>query len=416
MIKKCAYCTNNFEALRSEATYCSDSCKTKAYNARQQGKTVNGLATPPVQVQDYFARRGDELDKMRQQIPTLADSLPRSVIHSHQHEHTPQKTDLGNHAAKHAITTGISVLKDAIMKPGNTTLSDTFFKPNALPFVSLAGSAIGGILGYNTMSKEGGFAQFITAVLGAGVGYILGNIVQEQMDRRAVEYHLPAFAGNQQRQIEEQNAVVIPTPVLASYVSSLQLPTVKIPSAYGDFVGDITLGCHILTYGAKDTGKSTFHYELARTLSGMGKVLYVSAERGVNEVGAALHGASVEVVSVYNADEILALLATQQYNYVIIDSLNGLYPGKRVSVDFIKALRRGNPQTTFFHVIQATKEGNYAVPEEVAHESDVMQMTGNDDAGYYIDVIRNKASGKLGRFMARRGVGQNVPVLKIGRV
>jgi uncharacterized protein YcfJ len=407
MIKKCEFCTNSFNTVRAESKYCSDTCKTKAYNYRQAGKLVNGTAEPPSNVSDYFTEQRTALDDGIKSMLNPVETA-KSVTHTHHHEHTAQKTDLVNHTAKQAITAGVATLKDMFISQ-NRGLGDRYFTPNPVPVWSVGGTIVGGVVGYLTSSGSNDITKVIATFLGAGIGYYLGNNIQQEYDARAMAF---SGTGNQSNGLAD-NAMKIfnqtfrrklptapqmieqPKPILASHLASIQLPSVKIPSSYGDFIGSVNLGCHILTYGAKDTGKSQFHYNLARTLSGMGEVLYVTAERSANEVSNALDGTNVKVLSAYSPDNILDNVAG--FNYVIIDSLNGVYPSKRVPVDFIKELRRRNPQTTFFHIIQATKDGNYAVPEEVAHESDIMQQTDVDEHGYYLEVMRNKASGKLGR-------------------
>jgi uncharacterized protein YcfJ len=427
MIKKCEFCTNSFNSIRPEARYCSATCKTKAFNYRHAGKPVNGTAEPPSNVPDYYAAQRTALDDNIKSMLTPVETT-KSVTHTHRHEHTAQKTDLANHTAKQAITAGVATLKDMFISQSRG-LGDGYFVPQSVPVWSVGGTIVGGVVGYLTSSGSNDIVKVVATLLGAGVGYYLGSNIQQEYDARAL-----AFAGERVRQRGLADSVTgffgnvlnrkanpsqpITTeqlrPVLASHIASIKQPTIEIPSGYGEFVGGITLGCHVLTYGAKDTGKSQFHYNLARTLSNMGRVLYVTAERSANEVGNALAGTNVEVLSAYNPDDVLNSVAG--YNYVIIDSLNGLYPGKRVPVDFVKELRRRNPQTTFFHVIQATKDGSYAVPEEVAHESDIMQQTDLDEQGYYVEIMRNKASGRLGRHYARSTGRESVPVLRINRV
>ncbi len=427
MIRKCEFCTNSYDTVRADAKYCSDTCKTKAYNYRQTGKLVNGTAEPPANVVDYFTEKRTALDDG---IKTLLSPVEttKSVTHTHHHEHTAQKTDLVNHTAKQAITAGVATLKDMFISQ-NRGLGDGYFVPQSVPVWSVGGTIVGGLVGYLTSSSSNDIMKVVATLLGAGVGYYLGSNIQQEYDARALAFagervrqrgladNVTGFLGNVlSRKVNPSQPVMTQQvrPVPASHIASIKQPTIEIPSGYGEFVGGITLGCHVLTYGAKDTGKSQFHYNLARTLFNMGRVLYVTAERSVSEVGNALVGTNVEVLSAYNPDDVLNSVAG--YNYVIIDSLNGLYPGKRVPVDFIKELRRRNSQTTFFHVIQATKDGSYAVPEEVAHESDIMQQTDLDEQGYYVEIMRNKASGRLGRYYVRSVGKESVPVLRINRV
>lgn len=431
MIRKCEFCTNSYDTVRADAKYCSDTCKTKAYNYRQTGKLVNGTAEPPANVVDYFTEKRTALDDG---IKTLLSPVEttKSVTHSHHHEHTAQKTDLVNHTAKQAITAGVATLKDMFINQSSGGMNDGYFVPNALPVWSVGGTVVGGVVGYLVTNASDDITKVFATLVGAGVGYYLGNNIQQEYDARALAFSnapnnqghslgdktVQFFQGvfnrkNTQRQIAPpQIAVQQSKPVLASYAASIKVPTIEIASSYGDFIGGVPVGCHVLTYGAKDTGKSQFHYNLARTLKG--RVLYVAAERSGHEVGDALSGEShVEVLNSYSPDDVLYWAG--QFSHVIIDSLNGLYPGKRVPVDFIKELRRRSPQTVFFHIIQANKDGNYAVPEEVAHESDIMQQTGVDEKGYYVDVMRNKASGRLGRHYARSAGRESVPVLRINR-
>ncbi len=429
MIKRCEFCTNNFDTVRPDSKYCSDTCKTKAYHYRQAGKIVNGTAEPPSNVIDYYTAQRTALDDNIKSMLTPVETT-KSVTHTHHHEHTSQKTDLANHTAKQAITAGVATLKDMFLSQNRGLHDGGHFTPNSVPVWSVGGTIVGGLIGYFA-SGSNDITKVIATFLGAGVGYYLGNNIQQEYDARAMAFSggnnvqgqqnsladsaIKVFGSVFNRKINSPEPLMLqaPKPVLASHLASIKQPVIEIPSGYGEFVGGITLGCHVLTYGAKDTGKSQFHYDLARTLSGMAKVLYVTAERSANEVSSALASTNVEVLSAYNPDDVLNSVAG--YDYVIVDSLNGLYPGKRVSVDFIKALRRNNPQATFFHIIQATKDGSYAVPEEVAHESDIMQQTDIDEQGYYIEIMRNKASGKLGRYYIRNR-SESVPVLKINRV
>jgi hypothetical protein len=55
----CAYCSNKFIASRSDARYCSNSCRTRAYVLRKKGGNIDGSGRPPgISIKNVFYNFG----------------------------------------------------------------------------------------------------------------------------------------------------------------------------------------------------------------------------------------------------------------------------------------------------------------------------------------------------------------------
>lgn len=164
--------------------------------------------------------------------------------------------------------------------------------------------------------------------------------------------------------------------------------------------GGLVPGSVVLLAGQPGIGKSTLLLQISAFLSKNAKVLYVSGEESVHQVGlrASRIGASaskLKLATSTSADDIVGAMASGEYDVVIVDSIQA------ISVSSVGALAGTVSQiTNSTHILMAgakqtntavimvghvTKEGSIAGPKVLEHVVDVvLQLEGDRYGGFKI--------------------------------
>lgn len=173
------------------------------------------------------------------------------------------------------------------------------------------------------------------------------------------------------------------------------------------FGGGIVAGSVNLIAGQPGIGKSTLLLQLAYSVAGRAKVLYVSGEESAHQIGlrAQRLGAvrsDLQLVTSTSADDIAATIAAESYDLVIVDSI------QTISVEAI-ASAAGNvsqitnstqlltaaakhTNTALVLVGHVTKEGSIAGPKVLEHVVDVvLQLEGDRYGGFkLLRAVKNR--------------------------
>jgi len=134
------------------------------------------------------------------------------------------------------------------------------------------------------------------------------------------------------------------------------------------FIGDPAKRFTAMVFGRPKMGKSYLCVELAGYLArNFGKVLYVAREEKLDAtLQDKLNDTKVKHSNLFVSDDLPEDLSP--YRFVFLDSVNklGLSP-----VD-LEGLKTAFPQTSFIHVFQTTKEGNFRGANAFQHDVDVV--------------------------------------------
>lgn len=201
--------------------------------------------------------------------------------------------------------------------------------------------------------------------------------------------------------------ILQPESVTASVKKDRPRLKTGIPQVDEVFGGGIVAGSVNLIAGQPGIGKSTLLLQLAYSVAGHAKVLYVSGEESSHQIGlrAQRLGAlrsELQLVTSTSADDIAATIAASTYDLVIVDSI------QTISIEAI-ASAAGNvsqitnstqlltaaakhTNTALVLVGHVTKEGSIAGPKVLEHVVDVvLQLEGDRYGGFkLLRAVKNR--------------------------
>lgn len=165
--------------------------------------------------------------------------------------------------------------------------------------------------------------------------------------------------------------------------------------------GGIVAGSVNLIAGQPGIGKSTLLMQLASLVARANRVLYVSGEESEHQVGMRAQRLGVEgvdrlqIVSSNIAEDVAATIATGEYDFVVVDSIQTMTvqavasaPGSVSQITnstavLVAAAKASN--TALFVVGHVTKEGSIAGPKVLEHIVDVvLQLEGDAYGGFKV--------------------------------
>lgn len=164
--------------------------------------------------------------------------------------------------------------------------------------------------------------------------------------------------------------------------------------------GGLVPGSVVLLAGEPGIGKSTLLMQVAAGLSSSKKVLYVSAEESTHQVALrakrlSANSDSVSLSSSTVSEDIAAVVASNQFDAVIVDSIQTISTDRLISSSgsvsqitssahmIIQAAKQSDTAVIF--VGHVTKEGNIAGPKILEHIVDVvLQLEGDRYGGFKV--------------------------------
>ena len=282
------------------------------------------------------------------------------------------KYNNSNQQVSNRLTNGFV---DGVSGGLGSTLNDGIGRmtnPNNHPFSTISmliGSTLGGYVGYNLSDKG---KKLTGVIMGAGGGLLAGQLVYT-LFIQLEEYNRQKNLYEQQQEIIQQETLSDSRVYTSNEIKYMQVNTIKFDGVYAGFIGQsINYGFCMLVYGSAGGGKSHFATQLSKYLERMGKVLYVLAEEGVtNSVQA-----RIERYGTQNTDFIQTRLDKDVlekipgYNFVVIDSINGMINYNN-HLDFIRKLKLFKNLYGVIILNQVNKDGAFTGKNEVLHEVDV---------------------------------------------
>lgn len=160
-----------------------------------------------------------------------------------------------------------------------------------------------------------------------------------------------------------------------------------------EFFGLPSLNVHILIHGNSGEGKSTFCLWFARYLAeNFGRVLYVSAEEGLNKTfHDKLKSCEAEVDNLYILDaatgeEFMQEVGENEFHFIILDSLHDM----DIDARKLKLIFERYEHTAFICIDQNNKKGDLLGANEKKHLTDVVVNIKN----YIAETTKNRFKPK----------------------
>lgn len=395
----CEHCGTHFTAKRSDARFCSDSCRSL------NNRKINGTPEP-----DFLNKKignAPEQEKNQQRIIKKENpewiKLNNELTHftSLKNEIEKRKTEVVKYLSELSVkweVTFVGALGGALIGAGLGALTDD---PKGEKIGALLGTGIGGVAGYaigkNINQKERNTINLL------GMELIE---LDKQINAYAIEIESLKIRLNKTRRIlkirvqDEPNSKVkveVPLteikpvqPVLrgnnaktesnpkvmtASEVAEKEFKVWNLQMPYTDFLGSPEHGFSALVTGIAGQGKSTFCLKLAGYLANnLGKVIFISSEEGQrmtmqNKIKALkIESDKLHIAESKSKTDLEKVLAEYPTPFVFIDSINHL----GINADELEALKTKYPTRCFITIQQANKNGSYKGSSAFGHNTDII--------------------------------------------
>lgn len=177
--------------------------------------------------------------------------------------------------------------------------------------------------------------------------------------------------------------------IKATELGKLEYKGLHFKGLWWEFFGSPSLNFRILIHGNSGEGKSTFCLWFARYLAeNFGRVLYVSAEEGLNKTfHDKLKSCEAEVDNLYildagTGDELLEEVGTNEFHFIILDSLHDM----EIDARKLKLIFERYANTAFVCIDQNNKKGDLLGANEKKHIVDVVVNVKN----YTAETTKNR--------------------------
>lgn len=384
----CLRCNKAIEGRKSDAKYCSESCRVQASKQRRNESLqledipMNmALVTQPTTIMSGF------------NAPAIVEKFAGAVV---------------NRAG--------AGFGDAI---GKATITSSDSTQNLIHYaMTLTGGATGVVLLHRSSKKSGEKKELGSYVIAAGVGMaggelayrgfrLIGNFWNERKTKKIAE--------------QQSNIALSDGQNSAKYYSGADLafnlqPSWTYNGRYSTVIGnELSEHFQVLIYGAPGHGKSHVAAEIAADLSRYGKVLYALAEESVNSVVQkrleryGIYGNKrIEIGEVSTVRHIVEMMtAHPDAKFFVLDSLSGLIPRPDEQVQFLKWLRRVPKIFGSVLVAQVNKDESMRGSGELSHVVDSVLRVQD----YVVTpTMKNRFSGKgsVDVFPENRQVDSNI--------
>lgn len=162
--------------------------------------------------------------------------------------------------------------------------------------------------------------------------------------------------------------------------------------------GGVVKGQVILVAGEPGIGKSTLMLQIAKNLSKLGKVLYVNSEESNEQIKIRSQRIGIKDENIFlfpemNLEKIVDVILSDEYDFVIVDSIQNIYSEKFLSsAGSVTQVREVSSRITevakyknitTFLVGHINKEGMIAGPKTIEHVVDTIVVIDKDNKGNY---------------------------------
>ncbi len=432
-IKKCDFCGNEFQAKRSDARFCGNTCKARAWDKK---KETGGEISIQNSLRGVI--RSEQVQKEVVCQPQMIESkefnpLCRGYFQTLLALNIEQKqikTDLKDLENKRSSAgTNYGELAEMTMIGSGALLGQSAWENTMGTFV---GGAIGGLV-YNIfkLSPEQQAVAVQQALNNLSVqerklnvrltsvneqisvltkkfketpNYII-KMVEKPGIRVGSEGISPPESSvlNRPQDVQTDTGDTSTIEVIAPPITSEKIKTsievrqmefkaLGFNGEWNDFLGSPSLNFSMVIHGLPGQGKSTFSLLFALYLAeNFGKVIYITAEEGFSKTmqdKLKLNKAShpdLHIADLKSMDEIKAEVNPNMYNFIFIDSLNVLH----IDIEDLHELHKRYQGAAMITVSQSTKDGKIRGSQEIVHVCDIA-----------IDVTNGVARTTKNRFQA----------------
>lgn len=172
------------------------------------------------------------------------------------------------------------------------------------------------------------------------------------------------------------SGVIIP----ASQMKEMVFESLDFKGRWAQFLGKPARGFHAVVHGKPGQGKSTFAIQFANYLAqNFGRAVYISGEEGFSKTMKDKLSSSesfideLHIADIHSADEILEVIKPKQYHFMFFDSLDDL----GIDALRLKQIRDTYRKSALITISQSTKGGQMRGSQQIVHDCDIAIMVEN---------------------------------------
>jgi hypothetical protein len=410
---KCHYCQEDFQAKRSDALYCSNTCKARAWDKKTAPKPPNVPSSPlrgVISSNKVAKESTPSQDGLSTQIPNPQyELLKRSLEFI-------EAQIVNNERQKKQIEANLTIIetdsnwmsKLHIQYPGGISAQTLALPINYLLFI------VGIELLFNnraiTLEKNEELKKEVKGKIAVQLGQInrsLSTLAAKKTDITSrLNETTPSLPVPIQPTVNSMS--LAPNPVdttgifkcptvdkpvsvdrypfskIADGATSRIIPSVSLgqmnfqvldfKDEWEDFLGQPEVCFSMAIHGLPGQGKSTFALHFAHYLaSNFGKVIYITPEEGFSKTLqnklnlTRAMDPNLDIADLTSFEEIIKEIKPGSFNFIFIDSLNRMH----INADQLRELRTKYPTSSLITISQATKDGNLRGSLEIIHDCDI---------------------------------------------
>ncbi len=191
---------------------------------------------------------------------------------------------------------------------------------------------------------------------------------------------LPLLKESKAEPVLQRKAVILPPPqgsekiISSEALQGMDYAMLDFQGKWNAFFGYPSLNFHCVLTGMSGEGKSTFAIQFASYLAeNFGRVLYVSGEEGFSKtfkdkfINNNAVSPDLYVADLRSYDEIVKEILPDTYHFIFIDSLDNM----RIDAEKMKQLRERYKESALITISQSTKDGKMRGSYEIVHDCDI---------------------------------------------
>jgi predicted ATP-dependent serine protease len=366
--KICLQCEKAFIPKRSDAKFCSSTCKAKHWDKVRvekesisvadslrgvinetsstssiyEIKSVTKAVEDKPQTYQEHIQKINELKTSEKRLEEEIKRLKENLHSKKQDKRIPSSlhdTAFGLQIRIERLDVSLTSIKRQLIGLSIRMLGMTFFKTDSTPFVPLTNISVDSV--ENKIEK------------------IINNKLSET---KVATQNIASKPNLSQKIISSRD------------LKSMNYNALSFQGKWFDFFGYPSINFHCVIHGMSGEGKSTFAVQFANYLAeNFGTVLYISGEEGFSKtfkdkfINNNAFADGLSVADLRNFDSIIKEVQINTFNFIFIDSLDNM----KIDAHKMKELREHYKDSSIITISQSTKDGKMRGSYEIVHDSDI---------------------------------------------
>lgn len=426
--KICEYCKQEFAPKRSDARFCSSTCKSKYWYEYKNSEVIPDKSTlqstlkgvisentevnePPVKAENYtiIKRITNEYISLKNKLDALCkerDNFERRIKSTQKEIESIRNNNGENFEYFTTVSTAILIdpsfkkpVKNILGGAGgyfgakciNALFRDDREKRKALQianksaelarlnvyYSSLCGEIKKSEENISSIDKFESVSVPFKPILNQD---LVKDLMKKTEDKRVLTDNSKETPALHVNYTNNQPAVSSEKIITSCDLAKYNYNALNFTGKWYELFGLPATQFQCVIHGKPGEGKSTFAVLFAQYLAeNFGNVIYISGEEGFSKtlkdkfVNNNALSENLHVADLCNYDDIIKEVPKDYYHFIFIDSLNNM----RIDAEKLKLLKERYKESAFITICQATKDGKMRGSLEIIHDVDIEVVVSN---------------------------------------